>query len=63
MTRFFMQWQDFEIGFSNVSAIYINQARNQNFFGKIFVESHVFFISITFISIYRLRFGDFLGIC
>ena len=36
--RFFMQGQDFEVGFSNVSAICINQARNQIFFGKIFVE-------------------------
>ena len=24
---------------------------------------HVFLISMTFISIYRLRFGDFLSIC
>ena len=36
--RFFMQWQDFKVGFSNVSAICINQACNQKFFGKFFVE-------------------------
>ena len=24
---------------------------------------HVFFISMTFVSIYRLSFGDFLSIC
>ena len=38
MVRFFIQWQDFEGGFSSVSAICINQVRNQNFFGNIFVE-------------------------
>ena len=38
MVRFFIQWQDFEVGFSSVSAICIKQVRNQNFFGNIFVE-------------------------
>ena len=30
---------------------------------QILYQLHVFFISMTFISIYRLRFGDFLSIC
>ena len=40
MRRFFMLCQDVEVGFSNVSAIRINQARIQKFLGEgeIFVE-------------------------
>ena len=37
---FFIQWQGFKVGFSNVSKICIKQARNQIFLGQgeIFVE-------------------------